>query len=95
MENTKKVLIFVKTNNEMVTISQFKKQCDNVLTISSKLSGALGALGEIASELYGENLHADLCGGGEIEFRHEDEFGYVDDMDCVRVEDIISRAKGR
>lgn len=79
----------------MATISQLKKQYNAVLTLSEKLTNALGTLGAIASELYGEELHADICAGDEIEFRHEDSFGYVDDMDCIRLEEIIDRAKER
>ena len=55
---------------------------------SNRLSAALEELSNIATEIYGEDLQADLCGGGEIEFRRRGRNGYVDDYDCVKIEDI-------
>ena len=65
-----------------------------VLDAANRLSAALGELSNIATEIYGEDLQADLCGGGEIEFRRRNDDGYFDAFDCVRFEDIekISRA---
>ena len=59
-----------------------------VLDAANRLSAALGELSDIASEIYGEDLQADLCGGGEIEFRRRNGDGYFDSFDCVRFEDI-------
>ena len=65
-----------------------------MLAAADRLSAALGELSDIATEIYGEDLQADLCGGGEIEFRRRNDDGYFDAFDCVRLEDIekISRA---
>jgi len=52
----------------------------------SALSMRLQFLANIASEIYGEELTADLCEGSEIEFRREG-----DAFDVVRLEDILSR----
>jgi hypothetical protein len=59
-----------------------------VLDAANRLSAALGELSDIATEIYGEDLQADLCGGGEIEFRRRNDDGYFDSFDCVRFEDI-------
>lgn len=64
-----------------------------VLDAANRLSASLGELSNVATEIYGEDLQADLCEGGEIEFRRRNGDGYFDDFDCVRFEDIekISR----
>ena len=72
----------------MNKIQQLKKAEQKVLDASTALSSALGHLSSIASEIYGEELQADLCGGEEIEFRRSDEHGVVDDFDCIRIEDL-------
>ena len=72
----------------MNKIQQLKKAEEKVLDASTKLSFALGHLSSIASEIYGEELQADLCNGDEIEFRRIDEHGFVDDFDCIRIEDL-------
>jgi hypothetical protein len=59
---------------------------NNVMKAESVLSIRLQILANIASEIYGEELSADLCEGPEIEFRHEG-----DAFDVVRLEDILSR----
>lgn len=51
---------------------KIRKLYDEVLTKSIELSSALAKLGNRASEIYGKNLIADLCGDGEIEFRLSD-----------------------
>ena len=53
----------------------------------NKLSLALGTLGEIASEIVGKDLTANLCNGGEIEF--SDSENDPDEI-ALRIEDIIS-----
>lgn len=72
----------------MNKIQQLKKAEEKVLDAYIALSSALGNLSSIASEIYGEELQADLCGGDEIEFRRIDEHGVVDDFDCIRIEDL-------
>lgn len=72
----------------MNKIQQLKKAEEKVLDASIKLCSALGHLSSIASEIYGEELQADICGGSEIEFRRIDEHGFVDDFDCIRTEDL-------
>ena len=62
-----------------------------VLDAANRLSCALGELSAIATEIYGEDLQADLCGGAEIEFRRRDTDGYFDALDCVRLEDILKK----
>ena len=62
-----------------------------VLDLGTRLSQALNELSFIASDIYGEELQADLCGGGEIEFRRIGDDGYFDALDCVRMEAIESR----
>ena len=62
-----------------------------VLDAANRLSAALGTLSNIATEIYGEDLQADLCGGSEIEFRRIGSDGYFDALDCVRIEEIEKR----
>ena len=50
------------------------------------LSMRLQILGQIASEIYGEELSADLCEGSEIEFRRDGEA-----FDTIRLEEILNR----
>ena len=71
----------------MNKIQQLKKAEEKVFDASAKLSSAIGHLSSIASEIYGEELQADLCGGGEIEFRRYDKHG-ADDFDTIRIEDL-------
>jgi len=74
--------------------TELKRAESRVFDAADRLSAALGELSDIATEIYGEDLQADLCGGGEIEFRRRNDDGYFDTFDCVRFEDIekISRA---
>ena len=52
----------------------------------SVLSMKLQILASIASEIYGEELSADLCEGSEIEFRRDG-----DAFDTIRLEEILNR----
>ena len=74
--------------------TELRRAESRVLDAANRLSAALGELSDIATEIYGEDIQADLCGGGEIEFRRKDKDGYFDALDCGRFEDIekISRA---
>ena len=75
-------------NKNMNQITELRRAERRVFNASNRLSAALEELSNIATEIYGEDLQADLCGGGEIEFRRRGRDGYVDDYDCVRIEDI-------
>jgi len=70
---------------------ELRRALNRVLDLENRLSGALAQLSDIATEIYGEDLQADLCGGSEIEFRRRDGDGYFDALDCIRIEDIESR----
>lgn len=59
------------------------------------LSAAQQELGQVASELTGMELMADVCGGGEIEFRTVMPDGTPDDFVYLRVEDIDRIAQER
>lgn len=71
--------------------TELKRALKRVYDMGCRLSMALQDLSSIATEIYGEDLQADLCGGNEIEFRRRDEDGYFDAMDCIRIEDIESK----
>lgn len=49
-----------------------RKLYDEVLRQKNKLDNAIELLSKRASEIYGEDLVADLCSGFEIEFRLSD-----------------------
>ncbi len=71
--------------------TELRRAVRAVLDLENKLSLALSNLSSVATEIYGEDLQADLCGGSEIEFRRRDESGYFDALDCVRLEEIEKR----
>jgi len=71
--------------------TELNRAIRRVLDLENKLSGALAQLSDIATEIYGEDLQADLCGGSEIEFRRRGDDGYFDALDCVRIEDVEAR----
>ena len=75
-------------NKNMSQITELRRAERRVFNASNRLSAALEELSNIATEIYGEDLQADLCGGGEIEFRRRGLDGYVDDYDYVKIEDI-------
>lgn len=73
----------------MKTISnkeKFLKQYKKCEDINNRLDIALQKLGSITSNIYGETLVADICVGGEIEFRSLD-----DAFSCLTIEDIIEK----
>lgn len=74
----------------MTNLEKLKKLETNVLAASAQLSAALGKLSSVASEIYGEEISADLCAGGEIEYRTVDSNGYIDSFATLRLEDIAS-----
>ena len=71
--------------------TELRRALRSVLTLENRLSMALSELEFIATEIYGEDLQADLCGGTEIEFRRRGSDGYFDALSCVRIEDIESK----
>jgi hypothetical protein len=71
--------------------TELRRAVRAVLDLENKLSLALSNLSSVATEIYGEDLQADLCGGSEIEFRRRGDDGYFDALDCVRIEDIEKR----
>ena len=71
--------------------TELNRAVNKVLDLQNRLSCALAQLADIATDIYGEDLQADLCGGSEIEFRRRDKDGYFDALDCVRIEDIEAR----
>lgn len=75
----------------MTQRTELRRAVNRILDLENRLSGALAQLSDIATEIYGEDLQADLCGGSEIEFRRRGEDGYFDALDCVRLEDIEAR----
>lgn len=75
----------------MTQRTELRRAISRVRNLENQLSGALAQLSDIATEIYGEDLQADLCNGSEIEFRRRGSDGYFDALDCVRVEDIESR----
>lgn len=77
----------------MNQITELRRAERRVLEAANRLSTALGELSNIATKIYGEDLQADLCGGGEIEFRRRNDNGYFDAFDCVRLEDIEKKNK--
>lgn len=65
---------------------QAKRLHDKALHLDADLSGTLGELSRVASEIVGLDLTADICGGGEIEFRREGE-----EMETyMRIEDVVN-----
>ena len=75
----------------MTQRTELRRALNRVLDLENRLSYALAQLSAIATEIYGEDLQADLCGGSEIEFRRRGDDGYFDALDCIRIEDIESR----
>ena len=71
--------------------TELRRAVRAVLDLENRLSLALSNLSSVATEIYGEDLQADLCGGSEIEFRRRGDDGYFDALDCVRIEDIEKR----
>lgn len=60
-----------------------------VLRAANKFSATLEELSILVSDLTGEMITADYCGGGEIEYRHGSDSEDTDDMECMRTDDIL------
>lgn len=60
-----------------------------VLDAGNKLSATLEELSTLVSDLTGEEITAEFCGGGEIEYRHGRDSEDIDDFECMRTDDIL------
>ena len=69
-------------------IKLFKLQYQKVLDASTVLSNSLQFLSIAASRLYGEKLDAQICAGGEIEFRTANNPDGLNGI-ALRIEDIL------
>ena len=76
----------------MVTEKRLMSAYNKVLEYENKLLSALGELGNLVSSIYDEDITADLCNGGEIEF-HRPSFGYDNNEIAIRIEDVIAKLK--
>lgn len=61
------------------------------LRLSKRLSNKLQELSLAASERLGYDVVADLCKGGEIEFRRISEDGVPDASSCILIEDVLTK----
>lgn len=75
----------------MVTEKRLMSAYNKVLDYENKLSSALGELGKLVSSIYDEDITADLCNDGEIEFRRL--FSRDEDKIAIRIEDVIAKLK--
>ena len=69
-------------------IKLVKRQYQKVLDASTVLSNSLQFLSIAASQLYGEELDAEICAGGEIEFRTANNPDGLNGI-ALRIEDIL------
>ena len=61
------------------------------MSLNNKLECKIGKLSLLATEIYGEELRADMCAGSEIKFRKLDDNGFVDADSTILIEDIIAK----
>lgn len=69
-------------------INLVKRRYRSALRASLMLSNSLQLLSIAASQLYGEELDAQICAGGEIEFRTADNPDGCNGI-ALRIEDIL------
>lgn len=69
-------------------IKLVKRRYRSALRASLMLSNSLQLLSIAASQLYGEELDAQICAGGEIEFRTADNPDGRNGI-ALRIEDIL------
>ena len=69
-------------------ITLVKRHYQNALHASIMLSNSLQLLSIAASQLYGEELDAEICAGGEIEFRTVNDPDSLNGI-ALRIEDIL------
>ena len=75
------------TNKQIIGIN------NKVLSLSNELSCELQELAHAASERLGYDVVADLCTGGEIEFRRVMGDGVPDTDSCILLEDILAQKR--
>ena len=63
---------------------------NKVLSLNIDLSNKLQDLARAASERLGYDVVADLCNGGEIEFRRIMYDGVPDTDTCILLEDVLA-----
>lgn len=73
-----------------IQIKLVKRQYQKVLDASIRLSNALQFLSIAASQLYGEELNAEICAGDEIEFRTANDPDGLNGI-ALRIEDILGK----
>ena len=71
-----------------IQIKLVKRQYQKVLQASRMLSNSLQFLSVAASRLYGEELDAQICAGGEIEFRTANDPDGLNSI-SLKIEDIL------
>ena len=69
-------------------ITLVKRHYQKALHTSIMLSNSLQLLSIAASRLYGEELDAQICAGGEIEFRTANDPDSLNGI-ALRIEDIL------
>lgn len=69
-------------------INLVKRYYQSALHASVMLSNSLQLLSIAASQLYGEELDAQICAGGEIEFRTANDPDGLNGI-ALRIEDIL------
>ena len=69
-------------------INLVKRRYQSALHASIRLSNSLQLLSIAASQLYGEELDAEICAGGEIEFRTTNDPDSLNGI-ALRIEDIL------
>ena len=69
-------------------INLVKRRYQSALHASIMLSNSLQLLSIAASQLYGEELDAQICAGGEIEFRTANDPDGINGI-ALRIEDIL------
>ena len=69
-------------------INLVKQHYQSALHASIMLSNSLQLLSIVASQLYGEELDAQICAGGEIEFRTANNPDGLNGI-ALRLEDIL------
>ena len=73
-----------------IQIKLVKRQYQKVLQASRMLSNSLQYLSIAASRLYGEELDAQICAGGEIEFRTAKDPDGLNGV-ALRIKDILGK----
>ena len=69
--------------------TRLKRQYDKCLKCSIELLSQLELLSITATEIYGEEIVAEICSGNEIEFRTTDANGTTNTDCCIQLEDLL------